>query len=138
MRIFNFFKKKPPELTEAQKKWNKMWENWDDTESPYRELMTYYNEVNNGGHYQYFDNVSSTSDLQGEMDQIKKLLSEELKANLQRAYESYLVLESMLSEPENEISDMHDEIMDECDDLFYERENEFIAVFEEYASKIEL
>ncbi|MBE5818871.1 MAG: DUF4375 domain-containing protein [Clostridiales bacterium] len=115
-----------------------MWENWDDAESPYRELMTYYNEVNNGGHYQYFDNVSSTSDLQGEMDQIKKLLSEELKANLQRAYESYLVLESMLSEPENEISDMHNEIMDECDDLFYERENEFIAVFEEYASKIEL
>ena len=136
MFLFNLFKKNPPELTEAQKKWNKLWE--EDSKSPIEELKRYYNEVNNGGHYQYFDNVSSTSDLQGEMVQVKKLLSDELKANMQRAYESYLVLESMLSEPENEISDMHDEIMDECDDLFYERENEFIAVFEEYASKIEL
>ena len=135
MFLFNLFKKKTPELTEAQKKWNKLWEN---EESPIEELKRYYNEVNNGGHYQYFDNVSSNSDLQGEMAQVKRLLSNELKANLQRAYESYLVLESMLSEPENEISDMHNEIMDECDDLFYERENEFIAVFEEYASKIEL
>ena len=136
MFLFNLFKKNPPELTEAQKKWNKLWE--EDSKSPIEELKRYYNEVNNGGHYQYFDNVSSNSDLQGEMVQVKKLLSDELKANMQRAYESYLVLESMLSEPENEISDMHDEIMDECDDLFYERENEFIAVFEEYASKIEL
>ena len=136
MFLFNLFKKKTPELTEAQKKWNKLWE--EDSKSPIEELKRYYNEVNNGGHYQYFDNVSSTSDLQGEMVQVKKLLSDELKANMQRAYESYLVLESMFSEPENEISDMHDEIMDECDDLFYERENEFIAVFEEYASKIEL
>ena len=64
-----FLKKKKVELTEEQLKWNKMWELWTEghADSPYAELMTYQSEINNGGHSQYFDNVSNTSDLQKEM-----------------------------------------------------------------------
>ena len=55
MRLFG----KKSELTEEQKKWNKMWDLWANglTDSPYAELMTYQSEVYNGGHGQYFDNV---------------------------------------------------------------------------------
>ena len=69
MGLFDFLKKKKVELTEEQLKWNKMWELWTEghADSPYAELMTYQSEINNGGHSQYFDNVSNTSDLQKEM-----------------------------------------------------------------------
>lgn len=43
MGFFGLFKKKKVELTEAQHKFNKMWELWaeEKAESPYAELMTY-------------------------------------------------------------------------------------------------
>ncbi len=70
MGLFDFLKKKRVKLTEKQLKWNKMWELWTEgqVDSPYAELMTYQSEVNNGGHLQYFDNVSSTSDLQRDVN----------------------------------------------------------------------
>jgi len=54
MFIFNLFKKKknhPSDKISLDKIWN-MWEN-DSVPSPYRELMTYQAEVNNGGHMQF-------------------------------------------------------------------------------------
>ena len=59
MDIFGLHRKKKGALTEAQLKWNKMWELWAEGKagSPYAELMTYQSEVNNGGHSQYFSNV---------------------------------------------------------------------------------
>lgn len=67
--MFGFFKKNKVKLTEKELKWNKMWELWakECADSPYSELMTYQSEVNNGGHAQYFDNVSSIKDLKNEI-----------------------------------------------------------------------
>ena len=61
MSLFNFFRKKKVDLTEDQRKWNKMWELWGDgnVESPYGEIMTYQSEINNGGHSQYFFNTDN-------------------------------------------------------------------------------
>ena len=85
MGLFDVFKKKKVELTEEQQKWNKMWELWAEGEaiSPYAELMTYQGEINNGGHDQYFTNVENTGDLQKEMSALEKMLSPNLKNNLQ-------------------------------------------------------
>ncbi len=133
MGLFDFFKKKRVELTEEQLKWNKMWELWAEghTDSPYAELMTYQSEINNGGHSQYFDNVSNTNDLQKEMLSLETILPSQLRETLEKAYEAYLALE------END-DEKAEEILEQCDDLFYENEEEINHILEEYAAKIEL
>ena len=134
MGLFDFLKKKEVQLTDEQKKWNKMWELWAEGEadSPYAELMTYQSEINNGGHDQYFLNVENTGDLQKEMSALETVLSAKLKNNLQKAYKAYLVLE------EKEDDEKAEEIMEQCDDVFYENEEEINHILEEYSAKIEL
>ena len=134
MGLFDFLKKKEVQLTDEQKKWNKMWELWTEGEvdSPYAELMTYQSEINNGGHDQYFLNVENTGDLQKEMSALETVLSAKLKNNLQKAYKAYLVLE------EKEDDEKAEEIMEQCDDVFYENEEEINHILEQYSAKIEL
>ena len=134
MGLFDVFKKKKVELTEEQQKWNKMWDLWAEGEaiSPYAELMTYQGEINNGGHDQYFTNVENTSDLQKEMSELVNVLPKKLISNLQKAYEAYLVLE------EKKEDEKAEEVLELCDDVFYENEEEINRILEEYAAKMEL
>lgn len=134
MGLFDFLKKKEVQLTDEQKKWNKMWELWTEghADSPYAELMTYQSEINNGGHDQYFLNIENTGVLQKEMSVLETVLSAKLKNNLQKAYKAYLVLE------EKEDDETAEEIMEKCDDMFYENEDEINHILEEYSAKIEL
>ena len=134
MGLFDFLKKKEVQLTDEQKKWNKMWELWAEGEadSPYAELMTYQSEINNGGHDQYFLNVENTGDLQKEMSALETVLSAKLKNNLQKAYKAYLVLE------EKEEDEKAEEVLELCDDVFYENEEEINHILEQYSAKIEL
>ena len=122
------------ELNKEQLQWNKMWVLWveEKADSPYAELMTYQSEINNGGHDQYFLNVENTSDLEKEISALEQVLSAELKDNLRKAYQAYLALE------ENEDDEDAEETLEECDDTFYEYEEEINKALEEYASKIEL
>jgi len=116
----------------AMDQWNKMWELWveGEAESPYAELMTYQSEVNNGGHDQYFFNVSQTGDLEKEMSVLETVLSPKLKANLQKAYGAYLVLE------EKEEDEAAEALLDQCDDVFYENEEEINQTLKQYAAQI--
>ncbi len=134
MGLFDMFNKKNVELTEEQLKWNKMWDLWTEekAESPYSELMTYQSEINNGGHDQYFLNVDNTGDLENEMSVLEQILSAKLKDNLRKAYKAYLILE------EKEDDEDAEETLEQCDDIFYENEEEINQALEEYASKIEL
>ena len=134
MGLFDIFKKKKVELTEEQLKWNKMWELWTEEKvaSPYAELMTYQSEINNGGHDQYFTNIENTSDLNKEISALEQILSAELKNNLNKAYKAYLILEKKEEDEEAE------ETLEQCDDVFYENEEEINRLLEEYACKIEL
>lgn len=133
MGLFDFLKKKKTELTDDQQKWNMMWEMWSEgnVKSPYEELMTYQSEINNGGHDQYFLNVGNNGDIQKEMSALKTILSDELTDNLEKAYQAYLLLEE--KDDENAES-----IMEQCDNTFYENEEEINCTLEEYAAKIEL
>ena len=131
--MFGLFKKKKVKLTEKELKWNKLWDLWAEghIDSPYSELMTYQSEINNGGHAQYFDNVSNTSDLQNEMLSLKTILPLQLSAALEQAYTAYLKLE------ENDDA-QSEELLGQCDDMFYEKEEEINRILEERAAKIEL
>ena len=133
MGLFDIFKKKKVELTEEQLKWNKMWELWTEekTKSPYTELMTYQSEINNGGHSQYFCNVDNVSDLKKEMSALEEILTPLLRENLQKAYEAHLILE----EKEDEEAE---EILDRCDDVFYENEEQINRILQEYANTLEI
>lgn len=134
MGLFDIFKKKEVELTKEELQWNKMWDLWTEekAESPYAELMTYQSEVNNGGHDQYFLNVENTGNLEKEMSVLEQVLSAKLKENLRKAYQAYLVLE------ENEDDEDAEEILEQCDDTFWENEEEINQALEEYASKMQL
>ena len=133
MGFFGLFKKKKVELTEAQLKFNKIWELWaeEKAESPYAELMTYQSEVNNGGHSQYFCNVENVGDLQKEMAELGRVLPFDLNENLQKAYQAHLILEKTEDEKA-------EETMERCDDVFYENEQIINQLLEKYAEKIEL
>lgn len=133
MGLFDFLKKKKVKLTVEELKWNKMWELWTEghADSPYAELMTYQSEINNGGHAQYFANVENTNNLQKEMLSLKTILPSQLKGTLEKAYEAYLTSE----EKDDEKAE---EILEQCDHMFYKNEEEINHILEEYAAKIEL
>lgn len=134
MGLLDVFKKKKVELTEEQLKWNKMWELWTEerVKSPYAELMTYQSEINNGGHSQYFCNVENVSDLQKEMSELQIILTPISSENLKKAYKAYLILE------ENEEDEKAEEILEQCDDIFYENEEQINHLLEQYANELEI
>lgn len=138
MKFFDFlkkfFQKKEEELTIEAQKWNKMWDLWveEEADSPYAELMTYQSEVNNGGHMQFFDNVSNTDDLSKNMEVLYSILEGTLRENIEKAYNAFLAYD------ENDENDTISEIMDECDDVFYANESEIERILQEYADTIEL
>ena len=120
-------------MTDAQLKWNKMWQLWAEghADSPYAELMTYQSEINNGGHEQYFINVESTSDIEKEMSSLETILPSKLREALEEAYRAYM---SMDEEEDEEA----EEILEQCDDLFYEHQDEINRILEKYATGIKL
>ncbi len=136
--MFNIFKlfhkNKKYELTEEDLKWNKMWDLWteDEVESPYKKLMTYQSEINNGGHSQYFTNIENISDIKLEMAALLQILPKELSDNLNTAYKAYMDLEL------NECDEKAENIIENCDELFYDTEEEIVSVLKEYASRIKL
>ena len=134
MGLFGFLRKNKNELTEEQKKWNKVWDLWvaGQADPPYAELMTYQSELNNGGHYQFFSNIESTGDLQKVMTVLDTVLPAKLQKNLQKAYKAYLVLEK------TEADEKAEAILEKCDDLFYENDEVINGILGEYATKITL
>ena len=134
MGLFDLFKTKKTDLTEEQRQWNKMWDMWVEgqVDSPYAELMTYQSEINNGGHDQYFTNVENTGDLQKEIMVLRNVLSPKLNENLKKAYEAYVILE------EKDEDEQAEEALSQCDDVFYENEDEVNCILEEYADKVKL
>lgn len=134
MGLLDIFKKSKDELSDKQKKWNKMWELWVNgcAASPYAELMTYQSEVNNGGHSYYFYNIGNSFDLQKGINTLETVLSDKLRRNLQDAYHAHLAL------VDNESDENSESVLERCDEEFYENEDEIKRTLEEYAAKIEL
>ena len=128
MGLFDKFMKKKVELTEEQLKWNKMWELWTEgkIESPFEEMMTYQSEVNNGGHSQYFSNTKA---IQKYISVLYEVLPTKLKSNLENAYDAYMRLEKDESDEEAE------GILEECDTVFYDNEQDIIKCLEAYSEQ---
>ena len=140
MGLFDIFKKKTATKKEVEKtlppeaiRWNKMWDMWADgqIESPYQDLMTYQSEVNNGGHSQFFFNVENTGDVNAVVNENLSILPEVHKRNLEEAYSAYRKY--------NDVDDdKMEEILNNCDDVFYENEELINEILEKRAETIEL
>lgn len=124
MALFGLGKKKQPQLTAEELRWNALWERWANGEapSPLAEIMTYQSEVNNGGHDQFFFNVSNTGDLSAMLAALFGALPEHHAANLRRAHEAYQALEARGEDAQAEA------VLAQCDAAFYEREEEINAL----------
>lgn len=131
MSIFDIFRRKRKELDEDELRWDKMWELWENEEaaSPYAEIMTYEAEINNGGHSQYFLNISNCGNLEKELEALYSVLPAKLKSNLKKAYEVYL---TMTEENEDDV----EEILDDCDDVFYDNEEAIEKILKKYAATL--
>ena len=131
MGLIDLFKKGKTELSDEQRKWNKMWELWTENraETPYAELMTYQSEINNGGHDQYFFNVENTGDLQKEMAALETVLSEKLQRNLLDAYQIWT---------DSASDEKAEATLEQCDNVFYKNEEEINCILKEYAASMEL
>ncbi len=121
-------------LSEADEKWNRMWDLWADgnIESPYNELMTYQSEVNNGGHHQYFLNTENNGDVRKDIETLCGILPDILKENIQTAFKAYIKLEQDKNIEANE------ELLEKCDDVFWENEEMINSILESYCKKIEI
>ncbi len=124
---------KNSKLTEAEQKWNLMWDLWAEGKaiSPYAQMMEYESEVNNGGHSQYFFNVANCGDLKQDVDILLTALPEPLCGNLKRGYDAFAALDEI-------DSDENDDLFDECDSVFYDHEQLLIEMLEEYAQTLTL
>ena len=135
MGIFSWFRRKKQvvELPHDAKQWNKMWDMWveGEIESPYYELMEYLNGVNNGGHCCHFDNIMGNDDLGEYVKNLESILPEPLKSNVTRAYNAFMV-------NPDDISDENNDILDECDKVYYDHEELVNAILKDKASTIDV
>ena len=130
---FPFFRKHRAASSNGQDDQDTLWDLWaeDRITSPYKELMSYLSEVNNGGHDQYFfntENTLGTDALQKELSTLETVLSEPLRQNLQSAYRAYL------DKPSKKTAEA---VLKKCDDTFHENENDILLFLKEHAPHIE-
>lgn len=137
MVIFDLFKRKKKacstnELSEENKRWNRMWELWSngEIESPINELMNYSSEVNNGGHGQYFDNTENNGEIRAEMSALNEILPCVLKVNLNNAYRSHLLLEQDETNAEAEAA------LKKCDSVFFENEKLINDILFDFSTRL--
>ena len=66
------------------------------------------------------------------MSELQIILTPILRENLKKAYRAYLILE------ENEEDEKAEEILELCDDIFYENEEQINHLLEQYANELEI
>lgn len=132
--IFDFLRRKKTSPVEIDKnnKWNKMWSLWADgkIESPYYELMSYYGEVVNGGHHQFFSNTDNIDSSENVVEILSNILPENLTINMKQAYKAYLDLENdtNIEKSEQDIK-KYDSFLNENEEVITEMLKEYSECF---------
>lgn len=145
MKLFDFLKnlfkggshqpekeKDSAALSPEDQRFNKMWDLWAEgkVSSPYAELMTYQSEINNGGHDQFFYNVSQSDSVERVVGELYKILPEALASNMRTAHHALL--------ENGDDTDANEEVFEGCDDFFYENEELINYILQEYSKTIEI
>lgn len=130
MSLSDLFRKNKTKIPVSAEQWNRIWDMWakGEAKAPYSQLMTYQSELYNGGHYQYFVNVSYEGTLLADMKQLETILPPKLKKALKKAYKAYLILEE-----NDDLNEKAESVIEKCDDVFYDNEDEIKQILERYA-----
>lgn len=104
-------------------KWNDLWDRWTEgkVESPYKELMLYSSEVNNGGHFQYFDCIEDEK----EIETLETILPNKFSKNLRKAYQICKNIDEYDSTSAYNV-------INECDMYFYKNEKQIDKIIWDY------
>ena len=140
MGLFNFFQKikkvgAKEKLSPEVERDNKIWDLWseDKLPSPVADLMLYQAEVNNGGHDQFFFNLHNRieEDAPGRtISAIRSLLYGEMLKNFDAAYSAFKAYD--------DDEDKACEILEKCDDFYYENEEEIMQILERLWSELDI
>lgn len=128
-----FKRKKQTELTEAQKKWNKLWEMYGTGELAKTDYNTfvlcdYDSGVNGEGHSGWFFNIENTDGKQAInkcVSVLEQVLPTHLYDNLYKAFQSYG-------------TEKEDSLCEAADNYLYEHEQDVIEYLQGAANKLEL
>ena len=123
----------PYELTESDKKWNKLWAISGTEELAVRnprmnDLCDYYGGIMGEGHSGWLFNTESAEGkeaLSARLASLKEILPEHLYANLEKAVRAY-------------DTDDEDDVCAEADDYFYEHEQEVNDIFRRFADTLDI
>ena len=126
---------KKRELSPEELLVNRMWDLWSEEKlpSPVADLMLYQAEVNNGGHDQFFFNLDNSTDddaLEKAVAALRSVLTGGLLANFEKAYAAF--------KSYDEDEDKSAEIEGECDDYYYEHEDEINLLLEKLWAEIDI
>lgn len=129
MGLFSFKKKEP--VTNEQKNWKYLWEQWqlEEVPEPYNTLMTYYKEIKKEGHTRFFINIAYFGEVDKAVEKIGNELPEILRENLKTAYSHYVILV-------NEENEETEKKIEECDAIFDENEKLLVDIIQEYANTL--
>ncbi len=120
-------------------KWSLMWEMWEAGEigSPYNELLTYDNEMQEGGHLQFFLNRALRKEnIFAVLAALRETLPADHAANVQQAHRQYCLLDL---DPEDDAAVMQalqDAPLAVFDRFYAEHEEELLDVLEAYANSL--
>ncbi len=125
--------KKQPELTEAQKKINKLWEMYDSgklAETDYSTfvLCEYESGVNGEGHSGWFFNIENTEGKEAInkiLYALEEVLPTHLYDNLNKAFRSYG-------------TEDEEDVCDSADNYFYEHEQVILEYLQGVANRLDL
>ncbi len=129
MGLFSFKKKEP--VTNEQKNWKYLWEQWqlEEVPEPYNTLMTYYKEIKKEGHTRFFINIAYFGEVDKAVEKIGNELPEILRENLKTAYSHYVILV-------NEENEETEKKIEECDTVFDENEKLIVDIIQDYANTL--
>lgn len=114
---------------------NKIWDLWseDKLSSPVSDLMLYQAEVNNGGHDQFFFNLENRIEEDAFETTISALRSL-LKGGLIKNFETALSAYRSYDDDEDKAC----EILEKCDDYYYENEDKINQILEKLWDEVDV
>ncbi len=123
----------------AEERWEHMWALWEqgDIPSPYSELLLYDDEMQNGGHLQFFLNLGyRQSNLFAVLAALRELLPPEHAENLQRAHRAFRSL-GLDEDDDNAVAAaLEADPLGAYDDFYYENDKAILDLLEEYAKTL--
>lgn len=120
-------------------KWNAMWVRWEEggIPSPYNELLTYDDEMQSGGHLQFFLNRTLRHEnIFAVMAALREVLPAGHADNVAQAYRQFCMLDIDTERDGDIMQALDDDPLAVFDAWYSQHEEELLDVLEAYANSL--